>query len=390
MGFPVDMSGLYENDGGGPLIELSRLPPIPYGTAVRAVEFGGLGSPGTSADLSRADHAHPALAVREKLGAGAVYYVRKGGSDADPGTEDEPFLTLAGAMKRMNAVDAGWHDLTVDVGEGVWDENFVVYAKTLAQRVILRGAGEGTVINGQVGAYYALVEVRDLKAVGGSGCAIVARNASEVTLAGSVWIGGQNVGVGATTGSRIDLAGTVTFEGAMANCLWFERCSHGIVRVPQNVIFDDVTVSVAALRADYGGHVVFMANQAMTGEVAGRPFYLTYGSYVNSQGAGRASIPGTADGYVDATSFFDAPAWAAVKRGSVTLAQGLAANANVNLGDYYAVGSGTLEVFITDGELGIVYRGPYQEVGAAGASSQTVKLGTAWGPGTKIGYFIFP
>lgn len=142
-------------------------------------------------------------AVRDLAAAGTTYYVAPTGNDADPGTIDRPWRTLAKAATSLAAGD------TVLVRGGTYREAVTLRASgttgapiTLAaypgEIATLDGTGLVVVADGGVlhidGA--SNVTVRGLRVVNSSGAGIYVTNASAVTVDGTVTYNTFSSGIG--------------------------------------------------------------------------------------------------------------------------------------------------------------------------------------------------
>jgi hypothetical protein len=166
--------------------------------------------------------------------------------------------------------------------------------------------GNTTVINGQVYIYSSTVEIKNLKIVGGANSALACRN-SNIIFTGEAWIESQKYGIEAINGSVIDFSGVINFTGTFDTCIDLTTFSKLIVRYPSNLRLNSIIATSSVFRLDYCSITTFYTKEQITGTATGLRFKIYFNSGFQSLGGGRAAIPGTLEGIIDATSWFDSP-----------------------------------------------------------------------------------
>jgi hypothetical protein len=251
---------------------------------------------------------------REQVTAPRIYYVRKDGSNDNDGLTDTAagaFLTIGKAVQVVGNLDLGTHLVTIQVGDGTWNEQVAVNAPWVGgpgSNVVFRGNlanPAACVIDSSAACFLvqnpgARADVNGFKLIsgGGNGC-IVVQNGGYMRLNGDMIFGtavSSHIYVNGMSQINAFLA-SYRIEGGAARHLR----SSGMSRVL--IGGAGTTITLTGTPAFSGAFItcdnmasVETNSVAFSGSATGSRYYVAQNSVINVLGSGASYLPGSTNG----------------------------------------------------------------------------------------------
>lgn len=268
---------------------------------------------------------------RERLTAPRTYYVRKDGNDGNDGLDDSAegaFLTIKRATDQVfGGIDLGPHDVTIQLGDGVYEEIVVLNAPALGSgSVTLRGnAGhpENTVIRmtsdadlsiapggipgGVLHIWGASLRIADLAIQRESGpvatCIDVRQTGVVIAERDStVLLGPGSTAAIRVIGGEVDLQGAhIAFTGSPNGLARIIQCSNngGVNLAGTTIDVDGRHFSGAMFDAQRGGVISNTGDTTfLTGTATGNRVSVNSNGVIHFGSRPLSSLPGSADGSI--------------------------------------------------------------------------------------------